>query len=117
MKARPKNKMIILLFLAILFTTGNLGFAASLRWEPPSEGAATGYKVHYGQSSTAPTASINAGNVTQYPLDNAPLAEKTNYYFWVSAYNSQAESALAGPVSYNTTDNTPPIPPKGLVVN
>ena len=116
MKTRTKNQILALLFLAAFFATANLGFAASLVWDPPNEGTVTGYKVHYGQSSTAPTTSINAGNVTQYSLDNAPLAEKTTYYFWVTAYNTAAESSPAGPVSYATTDSTPPIPPLGLLV-
>jgi hypothetical protein len=116
MKTRTKNQILTLLFLAAFLATANLGFAATLVWEPPSEGTVTGYNVRYGQSSTAPTTSVNAGNVTQYSLDNAPLAEKTTYYFWVTAYNANAESSPAGPVSYATPDNTPPIPPLGLAV-
>jgi hypothetical protein len=117
MQIKPKNNFFSSLFFAALFIFPTFCFAASLVWEPPNEGTVTGYKVHYSQSSTAPAASINAGNVTQYNLDNAPLSEKTTYYFWVTAYNTAAESPPAGPVSYTTTDNTPPVPPNGLVVN
>ena len=116
MKSGTKNQIFAFLFLAAFFAAANLGFAASLVWDPPSEGTVTGYNVKYGQSSTAPTTSINAGNVTRYSLDNAPLVEKTTYYFWVTAYNADAESSAAGPVSYTTNDNTPPIPPLGLLV-
>jgi hypothetical protein len=116
MKNRTKNQILAFLFLVSFFATANLGFAASLVWDPPSEGTVTGYNVKYGQSSTAPTTSVNAGNVTRYNLDNAPLTERTTYYFWVTAYNANGESSPAGPVSYATTDNTPPIPPLGLLV-
>jgi hypothetical protein len=116
MKTKTKNQFLAFLFLAAFLTATNPGFAASLVWNPPSEGTVTGYNVKYGQSSTAPTTSIKAGNVTQYSLDNLPLAEKTTYYFWVTAYNTAVESSPAGPVSYNTTDNTPPNPPLDILV-
>jgi hypothetical protein len=116
MKPSTKNQIFTLLFLVAFFASANLCLAATLVWDPPSEGTVTGYNVHYGQSSTAPTNSINAGNITQYALDNAPLAQKTTYYFWVTAYNSTGESSPAGPVSYATPDNTPPFTPQGLLV-
>jgi hypothetical protein len=116
MKTGAKNQIFILFVLTFLLIIPNWGYAAFLVWEPPIEGTVTGYNVKYGQSSTAPTTSINAGNVTQYPLDNITLAEKATYYFWVTAYNADSEGPAGGPVSFTTTDNTPPAPPLGLGV-
>jgi hypothetical protein len=116
MKIRTKSQFLAFLFLTAFLTAANPGFAASLVWNPPSEGTVTGYNVKYGKSSTAPTTSVNVGNVTQYSLDKAPLDEKTKYYFWVTAYNTATESSPAGPVPYNTTDNTPPNPPLDILV-
>jgi hypothetical protein len=116
MKIGTKSQFLAFLFLAAFLAAANLSFADYLVWKPPSEGTVTGYNVKYGKSSTAPTTSIKAGNVTRYSLDNLPLAEKTTYYFWVTAYNTAIESAPAGPVSYNTTDNTPPNPPLDILV-
>ena len=114
MQLGQKGKMIIFFLLAVFLTTGSLCFAATRKWDPPSQGTATGYKVHYGKSSSAPTTSVNVGNTTQYYLDKAPLAENTTYYFWVSAYNSAGESPKTGPIPYKTSDDTPPVPPTGV---
>jgi len=111
------KKLISLLLLLFLFCFTETSIAARLVWDPPSEGVPTGYNVKYGQSSELPETVVNVGNVTEYYLDNAPLVESTTYYFWVTAYNEVAESLPAGPVSYTTTDNTPPSPPTGLTVN
>jgi hypothetical protein len=109
-----KTKLFFFVFLAVFFASLSLCFAATLKWDPPSQGTATGYKVHYGKSSSAPATSVNVGNTTQYYLDNAPLAENTTYYFWVSAYNSAGESPKTGPIPYKTSDSTPPVPPTGV---
>jgi hypothetical protein len=100
MQIEQKNKIFIFLSLAVFFATGNPCLAAFLKWDPPSQGAPTGYKVHYGKSSSAPTTTVNVGTATQYNLDNAPLAENRTYYFWVSAYNTAGESPKAGPIPY-----------------
>ncbi|MFY9943924.1 MAG: hypothetical protein WAK57_17240, partial [Desulfobacterales bacterium] len=79
MQVGPKNKMIIFLLLTVFWTTGSLSFAAALKWDPPSQGTATGFIVHYGKSSAAPTTSVNVGNSTQYDLNSAPLVGNTTY--------------------------------------
>jgi hypothetical protein len=102
------TKRFFILLLAVFFASGSLCFAATLKWDPPSQGAATGYKVHYGKSSSAPTTSVDIGNTTQYDLDNAPLERNTTYYFWVSAYNSAGESPKTGPIPYKPSRRIPP---------
>jgi hypothetical protein len=114
MYIRQKNKLVFFAFLVIFFASGNPCFAATLKWDPPSEGTVAGYRVKYGTSSTTPSTNVNVGNTNQYYLDSAPLAENRTYYFWVTAYNAAGESPPAGPVSYNTSDSTPPTPPTGV---
>lgn len=87
--------------------------AATLNWDP-SSGEVDGYKVYYGTNASSPSKSVDVGNVTKYTLDNLPLAEKTQYYFCVTAYNAAGESPPCDPVAYTQQDNTPPAPPKGL---
>lgn len=117
MQIVQKNKFFIFFFLAVFLATSSLCFAASLRWDPPSQGTVTGYRVKYGTSSSTPSTTVNVGNTTQYYLDNAPLAENRTYYFWVTAFNATGESSPAGPVAYNTSDSTPPVPPTGVNAN
>jgi hypothetical protein len=117
MQLGKKSKVIIFFLLTVFLATGSLCFAASLRWDPPSQGTVTGYRVKYGTSSTTPSTTVGVGNTTQYYLNNAPLAENRTYYFWVTAYNATGESSPAGPVAYNTSDNTPPVPPTGVAAN
>jgi len=117
MQIGQKNKIFIFFFLAVFFVGSSLCFAASLRWDPPSQGTVTGYRVKHGTSSSTPSTTVGVGTATQYNLDNAPLAENRTYYFWVTAYNATGESAAAGPVSYNTSDATPPVPPTGVTAN
>jgi hypothetical protein len=102
------TKRFFIILLAVFFAIGSPCFAATLKWDAPSQGAATGYKVHYGKSSSAPATSVDIGNNTQYDLDNAPLVGNTTYYFWVSAYNSAGESPKTGPIPYKTPRRIPP---------
>lgn len=88
--------------------------AAMLQWDA-SSGTVDGYKVYYGTSSNAPNNAIDVGTATQYSLDVLPLAENTQYFFCVSAYNTAGESAPCPPVAYTPADTTPPAPPVGLV--
>jgi hypothetical protein len=102
------TKRFFFFLLAVFFATGSPCFAATLKWDAPSQGTATGYKVHYGKSSSAPATSVDIGNNTQYDLDNAPLVGNTTYYFWVSAYNSAGESPKTGPIPYKPSRRIPP---------
>jgi hypothetical protein len=69
-----------------------VGFAAmcgaesvTLAWDPSSSADVAGYKIHYGPSSRTYTASVDAGNVTQYTLDG--LTAGTKYFFAATAYD------------------------------
>ena len=108
-----KNVNTILISIAILLVA-NMATAATLAWDP-SSGTVDGYKVYYGTSSSAPSNSVEVGNTTQYSLDQLALAENTQYFFSVSAYNTAGESDPCPPVAYTPADTTPPLPPAGLV--
>ena len=102
--------MTLLLFSAAV----SLATAATLAWDA-SSGTVNGYKVYYGTNASNPSKSIDVGNATQYNIDKLPLAENTQYYFCVSAYNTAGESDPCPPVAYTPADTTPPSPPKGLM--
>ena len=101
------------IFWMIFAFAGNAA-AASLVWDA-SSGTVTGYRVHYGVSASKLDKQIDVGNQTTCPLDNIFLEEGTTYYFCVSAYNSAGESGMSNMVSYTPDDNTPPLPPSGVV--
>jgi hypothetical protein len=108
------NSRLILVILMTIAVTVSTSAAATLVWDP-STGTVEGYRVHYGTSAANPSASIDVGNTTQYSLDALSLAENTQYYFCVSAYNTAGESAPCAPVAYSPADTTPPQPPIGLI--
>lgn len=87
--------------------------AATLNWLA-SNGNPTGYKIYYGTDANSPSNSKDVGNVTRYNIDQLPLYENIRYYFCVSAYNAEGESATCPPVSYTPGDSSPPLPPVGL---
>ena len=103
-------------FMTILFLCAvvSLVSAADLVWDA-SSGTVDGYKVYYGTNASNPSKSVNVGNKTQYDIDKLPLAENTQYYFCVTAYNTAGESNPCPPVAYTPADTTPPSPPKGLM--
>lgn len=90
------------------------GSAATLVWDA-SSGTVDGYKVHYGTISGNPSNTLDVGNTTLYDLNNLPLAEGVTYYICVSAYNAAGESQPCAPVAFTPGDNTPPLPPMGLM--
>lgn len=63
--------------------------SVSLAWDPVS--GASGYRIYYGTSSGQYTQNVNAGNTTQATVTG--LADCTNWFLAVKAYNSAGESA------------------------
>lgn len=62
-----------------------------LKWAPIVE--ATGYKIKYSTSSGVHTTTIDAGNITEYTVTG--LTNGTPYYFVLTSYNAQEESAVS----------------------
>lgn len=102
----------IAVFFVLFIPTA--GSAATLVWDA-SSGTVDGYNVHYGTSSGNPSSMVDVGNTTQYDLNNLPLSEGITYYICVSAYNTAGESQPCAPVAFTPGDNTPPLPPLGLM--
>jgi PKD repeat protein len=80
-----------------MFATMTSAFAGqmTLAWDPVAN--ATGYKVHYGTSSTSYAASVDAKTATSYTLTN--LADGVRYYFAVTSYNGTTESSYSNQIS------------------
>ena len=87
--------------------------ATKLTWGA-SSGTIVGYRIYYGLSSGKYTGMEEIGNVTQYPLAELPLQEKTTYYLAVTAFNNNGESKASNEIAYYCPDSTPPSPPQGL---
>ncbi len=115
----PKNQKISLYYViticCLIISVCRVN-AATLNWTA-STGNPTGYKVYYGTNANSPSNSKDVGNVTNYNIDQLPLSENVRYYFSVSAYNAEGESATCPPVAYTPGDSTPPVPPVGLKAN
>jgi len=91
-------------------------FAASVigTWNANTEPDLAGYKVYYGTAPGVYGAPIDVGNVVTHTVTN--LAEKTTYYFALTAYDTSGnESGKSMEVSVTTGDFTAPGVPSGAV--
>ncbi len=114
-KWKKISKLQILSIFFVVLWASHIN-AATLRWSP-SSGSPTGYKIYYGTNANNPSKSKDVGNKTSYNIDQLPLSENVRYFFCVSAYNAEGESAPCPPVGYTPGDSTPPSPPKGLTTS
>lgn len=108
---------ILVLFLALIFMIPSLVFGLSIRvtWNPNTESDLAGYKVYYGTQSGVYGNPVDVGNVTTWNLDN--VAEKTTYYFALTAYDTSGnESLKSEEASVTTPDQTPPNAPNIIEV-
>ncbi len=113
MKYKKLTGTIILTMVIGLHCFPGLAQSASLVWGE-SSGDVVGYKVYYGTSASSPSNSVDVGNAREFYLDSLPLAENTQYFFCVTAYNDAGESPPCAPVAFTQADTTPPAPPTGL---
>jgi hypothetical protein len=88
--------LAVCLFLS---PTNSLAGQATLAWDPPEISTdVTGYKIHYGTASGTYTQSVDAGDQTNYAVQN--LTDGRTYYFVVTSYNAAAyESEYSNEVS------------------
>lgn len=107
--------LIVLLFPAFVFAAS--AFAGPmLAWDPPATGEVTGYRLYYGTTSGSYSERIDVGANTTYAISDLSLADSTTYFFAVRAFNSGGEGPASNEVSWTSGDNTPPLPPQGIVV-
>ena len=86
---------LIALFAASCFGNGSI----TLAWDPNLEPDVAGYVVYFGAASGKYTNRVDVGNVTTYTVTG--LAEGTDYFFAVTAYNSsRLESDYSNEISY-----------------
>lgn len=85
--------------LALLLATLTAA-APTLEWDAVS--GATGYKLYYGTVSSNYTQVVDAGRYTSNRITGLQLGQR--YFFAVSAYNTNAESAPSSQISYVETN-------------
>jgi hypothetical protein len=93
-----------LLFCAVLAVAGSSSRAVILGWDPTP--GASGYKLHYGTSSSNYTSVVDAGASTTNRITGLQIG--TRYYFAISAYNDFGESDYSSEIAYTVT-NAPPV--------
>ena len=88
----------LIVFIAILTASPTWAGTVTLTWDPNIESDMAGYKVYHGTASGSYTMALNAGNVTQYTVNN--LTDGQTYYFAVTAYDTSGnESGYSNEVS------------------
>lgn len=91
------------MFLALALAVAQTMFA----WNKDPDPSVTGYKLHVGTTSGTYSLTVDAGNVTTFPI-GPPLVAGTNYFAVVKAYNAQgAESLPSNEVAFTPA----PLPP------
>jgi len=104
----------VLMGLFSMVTVNAFAAQATLTWDPPVSYAdgtpisgQIGYKVHIGTASGSYTQTVDVGNLTSY--SHNALADGTNYYFAVSAYDALGtESSRSNEMSKTTAVPPPP---------
>jgi uncharacterized repeat protein (TIGR02543 family) len=94
--------VVLILSTLLAFIAGTL-FAAqvTLTWDTVTGQSISGYKIYYGTASRNYTTSVDAKNVTSFPVSG--LQDGTTYYFAATVYNAaKAESGFSNEVTYTT---------------
>jgi fibronectin type 3 domain-containing protein len=101
-------------FLLAISVVASHAAEVRLEWDRVNDGSVVGYRVYYGTASRNYTTSIDAKNVTTYPVTG--LQDGTTYRFAATVYNQdRMESGFSNEVTYTTppgtiTGNPNPVP-------
>jgi len=113
------KKTIVLTMLAfvIIIGTSSMSFAAMHQWTPgTTAGSIEGVNIYYGQTKSELSILVKVDDTTlTYSLDNIYAELNVKYYFAVTAYNAEGESELSNFIEFTPGDETPPLPPAGLI--
>lgn len=86
--------------------------ATSIKIEFDAAVNANGYNIYWSKTATGTFDKLTSIGSTTYDHNN--LSPSTTYYYKVSAYNDEGESALSDPSVSATTNDPPPNIPTGL---
>ena len=75
----------------------------------PSSTGATGYRLYRG-TSTVPGEAVQIADQSGTSFSDTDVSPNTDYYYFVSAYNNEAESDLSAPDVGQRLPNPPPVP-------
>ncbi|HEY0369972.1 MAG TPA: fibronectin type III domain-containing protein [Chthoniobacterales bacterium] len=100
--------LLLVALAATIATTARGVQSVNLAWDPSPSSDVAGYLVQFGTESGNYTQSVDVGSVSAATVPG--LTDGTNYYFAVSAYDSNATTSdPSNEVAY-LTSGTPPLP-------
>jgi PKD repeat protein len=104
----------------LLFVSNAYAGQVTLAWDAVSAPSLSGYRLHYGQSSGSYSSQLDAGTQTTYTVSGLTVGQ--TYYFAVTAYDTDEESAFSNEVSATISSvgvqlstNPSTVPPGGTV--
>ena len=81
----------------LLFVSNVYAGQVTLAWDAVSAPSLSGYRLYYGQNSGSYSSQLDAGTQTTYTVPG--LTDGQTYYFAVTAYDADEESAFSNEVS------------------
>jgi hypothetical protein len=99
-------KRLLSFCFLLLFSAQTFAGSVSLVWDANSEPELAGYRLYYGTSTRLYTSQIDVGKVTTYTVTGLPAG---TYYFAVTAYSADAESALSNEVFATVESSLEPV--------
>ena len=81
----------------LLFVSNAYAGQVTLAWDAVSAPSLSGYRLYYGQNSGSYSSQLDAGTQTTYTVSG--LTDGQTYYFAVTAYDADEESAFSNEVS------------------
>ena len=95
--SKPQVSGLAWAWALLLFVSNAYAGQVTLAWDPVSAPSLSGYRLHYGQKSGSYSSQLDAGTQTTYTVPG--LTDGQTYYFAVTAYDADEESAFSNEVS------------------
>ena len=103
--SKPQVSGLAWAWALLLFVSNAYAGQVTLAWDAVSDPSLSGYRLYYGQNSGSYSSQLDAGTQTTYTVPG--LTDGQTYYFAVTAYDADEESAFSNEVSVTISGNTP----------
>ena len=95
--SKPQVSGLAWAWALLLFVSNAYAGQVTLAWDAVSAPSLSGYRLYYGQNSGSYSSQLDAGTQTTYTVSG--LTDGQTYYFAVTAYDADEESAFSNEVS------------------